>query len=152
VQQALRFLSEGFRRGTVTYLVGSAESRGRILAGLEREHPDLERAIADGRLIISDWAESTSAQMAWYEAQIGQAVRRGASLVRVLGDARAFVEANSREELIRCEEEYDRRIAQRFPVITMCQYDARLFSGLAILDLLRCHPHSFGQSAERILA
>jgi transcriptional repressor of dcmA and dcmR len=152
VQQALRFLSEGFQPGTVTFLVGNAKSRRRILAALEREHPDLERAIADGRLVISDYAESTPVQMAWYEEQIGQAVRRGASVVRVLGDPCALVEAATWEELIRCEEEYDRRIARCFPVVTMCQYDARMFSGLAILDLLRCHPHSFGQPAERILA
>jgi excisionase family DNA binding protein len=152
VRQALAFLAEGFPRGTATLLVGSAASRGRILAGLEREHPDLETAIADGRLVISEYAESSAAQLAWHESQIERAVRRGASVVRVLGDAGAFVEAASRDELVRCEKAYDRRIAQRFPVVTMCQYDARLFSGLLILDALRSHPHSFGQSAERILA
>jgi excisionase family DNA binding protein len=152
VRQALMFLAEGFPRGTVTLLVGSPAPRGRILGGLAREHPDLETAVAEGRLVVSDYAESSSAQLAWYEMQIEQALRRGAGLVRVLGDAGAFVEAASREDLVRCEEEFDRRIAQRFPVVTMCQYDARLFSGLLILDALKSHPHSFGQTAERILA
>jgi excisionase family DNA binding protein len=152
VRQALIFLAEGFPSGTVTYLVGGPASRGRILAGLERKHPDLQSAVAEGRLVVSDYAGSAPAQMTWWEAHIGQAVRGGATLVRVLGDAGGFVEAASREELLRYEAEYDRRIAQRFPVVTMCQYDVRQFSGLVVLDALRSHPHSFGQSAERILA
>jgi excisionase family DNA binding protein len=152
VRQALTFLAEGFARGTVTFLVGSPETRERIRAGLEREHPDLERAVAEGRLVISDYAESAGAQLDWWEACIGEAVRRGATLVRVIGDAGGFAKAASGEELLQYEAAYDRRIAQRFPVVTMCQYDARQFSGPLIVDALKSHPHSFGQSAERILA
>jgi excisionase family DNA binding protein len=152
VRQALIFLAEGFLPGTVTYLVGNAETRGRILAGLEREHPDLQTAIAEGRLVISDYAENRAAQLVWWETRIGQAVRRGAMLVRAIGDASGFIQAASREALLQYEAEYDQRIAQRFPVVTMCQYDVRQFSGLLVLEALKAHPHCFGQSAGRILA
>jgi excisionase family DNA binding protein len=152
VRQALTFLAGGFPHGTVTYLVGSAETRGRILAELERQDPDLERAIGQGRLVIADYAGSSAAQLAWWEKRIGQAVGSGATLVRALGDASGFVQAASREELLQYEAKYDQRIARRFPVVTMCQYDVRQFSGLLVLDALRAHPHCFGQSAERILA
>jgi transcriptional repressor of dcmA and dcmR len=152
VRQALAFLTEGFGPGTVTFLVGSAEMRHRILAGLERAHPDLGRAIAEGRLVVGDYAGSAAAQLDWWETRIEGAVRGGASLVRVVGDAGGFATAASREELLQYEAEYDRRISRRFPVATMCQYDARQFSGLVVLDALKAHPQSFGQSAERILA
>jgi transcriptional repressor of dcmA and dcmR len=152
VRQALIFLAEGFRPGTVTYLVGTGETRGRILAGLEREQPGLGTAIAEGRLVVSDYADSAAAQLKWWETWIGQALRRGATLVRAIGDASAFIQAASREELFQYEAEYDRRIAHRFPVVTMCQYDVREFTGLLVVDALRAHPHCFGQSAERILA
>jgi excisionase family DNA binding protein len=152
VRQALVFLEEGFRPGTVTHLVGTAETRGRILAGLEREHPGLQTAIAEGRLVISDYAESAAAQLAWWEARIGEAVRSGAALVRVIGDASAFIHAASREELLEYEADYTRRIANRFPVVTMCQYDVRQFSGMLVVHALMAHPDCFGQSAERILA
>jgi excisionase family DNA binding protein len=152
VRQALLFLAEGFGPDTVTYLIGTAETRGRILAGLEREHPEFETAIADGRLVLSEYAESAAAQMVWWEERIGEAVRRGATLVRAIGDASAFIQAASRKELFEYEAEYDRRIAHRFPVVTMCQYDVRQFSGMLVVNALMAHPDCFGQSAERILA
>ena len=148
VRQALLFLAEGFRPGSVSYLVGTADTRGRILAGLEREHPALETAIAEGRLVISDYAESAAAQLVWWETRIAQAVRRGATLVRAIGDASAFIQAASRKELFEYEAEYDRRIAHRFPVVTMCQYDVRQFSGMLVVNALMAHPDCFGQSAE----
>jgi transcriptional repressor of dcmA and dcmR len=152
VRQALLFLAEGLPPGTVSYLVGTADARGRILAGLAREHGDLETAIAEDRLVISDYAESTAAQLVWWETRIAEAVRRGAALVRVIGDASAFIQAASRKELFEYEAEYDRRIAHRFPVATMCQYDVRQFSGMLVVNALMAHPDCFGQSAERILA
>jgi excisionase family DNA binding protein len=105
VRQALLFLAEGFPPGTVSYLVGTPETRGRILAGLEREHPDLETAIAEGRLVTSDYAEIAAAQLVWWETRIAEAVRRGATLVRAIGDASAFIQAASRKELFEYEAE-----------------------------------------------
>jgi excisionase family DNA binding protein len=152
VGQALQFLAGGFSPQTVSFLVGTPETRSRILAGLEREHRDVAVAVAEGHLVLSDYARNAPAQLDWWETRIELAVRRGATLVRAIGDAGAFAEAASREELLRYETEYDQRISLRFPVITMCQYDVRLFSGLVVLDALKSHPHSLGQSAERILA
>ena len=152
VRQALLFLAEGFRPGSVSFLVGTAETRERILAGLEREHPDLQTAIAEGRLVVSDYAESAAAQLAWWETRIAEAVRGGVTQVRAIGDASAFIQAASRKELFEYEAEYDRRIAHRFPVVSMCQYDVRQFSGMLVVNALMAHPDCFGQSAERILA
>jgi hypothetical protein len=152
VGQALQFLAGGFSPQTVSFLVGTPETRSRILAGLEREHRDVAVAVAEGHLVLSDYARNAPAQLDWWETRIELAVRRGATLVRAIGDAGAFAEAASREELLHYETEYDQRISLRFPVITMCQYDVRLFSGLVVLDALKSHPHSLGQSAERILA
>ena len=152
VQQAVSFLLEGLAPGTVSFVVGGADMRGRILAGLERAHPALEEAVADGRLIISDYAGTADAQLGWWEARIEESLRRGATQVRVIGDAGAFAAAASSEELLQYEADYDRRITARYPVATMCQYDVRLFSGRVVMDALRSHPQSFGQPAERILA
>jgi transcriptional repressor of dcmA and dcmR len=152
VRQALAFLSGGFRPGTVSYLVGADETRDRILAGLEREYPALRRDMEAGRLVVSDYAESAGAQLSWWEAQMLDAVGRGARLLRAVGDAGGFASAASREELLQYELEYGERIARRFPVVTMCQYDARRFSGLVILDALKAHPDCFRYPVERVLA
>lgn len=152
-RQVLAFFSEGFPPRSAAFLVGDAEVRGRVLAALEREHPGLESAVADGRLILGDYAGSAAAQLIWWETRIEEAVRRGATSIRITGDAGGFAKAASREELLDYEAEFDQRITRRFPqVITMCQYDVRLFSGLVVLDALKAHPHSFGHPAERILA
>ena len=152
VEQALLFLSEGFPPGTVTYLVGGAEARARILAGVERRHPGLARHIAEGRLVVSDYAASASEQLDWWESQLSAVVRGGATQLRAIGDAGGFARAASREELVAYELEFDRRIADRYPVVSMCQYDVRLFSGLLILDALKAHPDCFRHPTERILA
>lgn len=153
VKQVLAFFSEGFPPRSAAFLVGGAETRARVLVALEREHPGLDQAISDGRLLHSDYAGSAAAQLVWWETHIEEAVRRGATSIRITGDAGGFAKAASREELLDYEAEFDRRITQRFPgVLTMCQYDVRLFSGLVVLDALKAHPHSFGHPAERILA
>lgn len=152
VEQAVGFLLEGFRPGTVSYLVGSPEVRGRVLAGLERRYPTVRRDLGPERLVLSDYAESAAEQLLWWEVRMQAAMDAGAAALRVLGDAGAFARAASREELLRYEVEYDARITRRFPVVTMCQYDAREFSGLVLLDTLKAHTDSFRYPAERVLA
>jgi len=46
------------------------------------------------------------------------------------------------EEMIRYEVAYN-LIAKRFPTITMCQYDVRVFDGLTIFGALRAHTDLF---------
>ena len=42
------------------------------------------------------------------------------------------------------EEAYD-RMARRFPLLTLCAYDAREFGGETILRMLKAHPDMFQQ-------
>ena len=152
VRQAMAFLLDGFQPGTVSYLVGEAETRNRILAGLEQRKPTLAQDLAEGRLVVSDYAPTSKDQLDWWETNMREALRGGATSLRVIGDAGGFAKAASGEELVAYELEFDRRIAHQFPVVTMCQYDVRLFSGLVILDALKAHPDCFRHPAERILA
>lgn len=152
VEQALDFLAGGFPAGTVTILAGNPESQARIVDGLRQAHPDLDRITAEGRLVVCDSAPTVGAQLAWWESCIDKAVQGGATLVRAVGQAGEFAGGASSEELLQVEAEYDRRVAQRFPVVTMCQYDARRISGPLVLSALKAHPHSFEQPPERILA
>ena len=152
VGQAVAFLAEGLQPGTVTFLLGRQESRERILDALAQQHPTLGREIAEGRLVQSGYASSAAEQLRWWESRLEEALRGGATRLRAIGDAGAFVEAASAEELARYESSWDTHFAQRYPVVAMCQYDVRRFSGLAVLDVLKAHPDCFGQRAEPILA
>jgi excisionase family DNA binding protein len=152
VEQALRFLAEGFAPGTVSYLVGSEAIRHRVLAALERQHPTLTRDIAEGRLVVSGYAASEAEQLHWWDSHLTGAIRGGATRLRSIGDAGSFAETASREELIAYETTWEQRFAHRFPLVSMCQYDVRRFSSLLILDVLKAHPACFRHPAERILA
>ncbi|HEX2220810.1 MAG TPA: MEDS domain-containing protein [Gemmatimonadales bacterium] len=152
VEQAVAFLLDGFRPDTVSYVLGSEELRGRVLAGLKRRYPAVLADLGPERLVLSDYAASAAEQLLWWETRMQEAVSAGATALRVVGDAGAFARAASRDELLQYEADYDARITRRFPVVTMCQYDAREFSGLAVLDTLKAHTDCFRFPAERVLA
>ncbi len=46
-------------------------------------------------------------------------------------------------DLMAFEARYDQFLADRFPVVRLCQYDARLFPGVEIVGALRCHRDTF---------
>lgn len=70
----------------------------------------------------------------------------------MVGDLTGLGQQISAEELIEYEAGYEELIARRFPVVSLCQYDVRRFSGPAILNALRGHPDTFRHPAERVLA
>ena len=55
------------------------------------------------------------------------------------------------DELMAFERHYDYGLARRFPVITLCQYDARRFSGIGVLRALKCHEDTFRYPLARFL-
>lgn len=152
LKQALAFLADGFEPGTVSFVVGGDAMRDRVLSALGRQRPNLAKDIAEGRLVVSAYASSSAEQLTWWETRMQEALRRGATSLRALGDAEGFANAASREELQTCELEFDRRVSRQFPVVAMCQYDVRLFSGLMVLEALKAHPDCFRPPTERVLA
>jgi transcriptional repressor of dcmA and dcmR len=50
----------------------------------------------------------------------------------------------SMAEMMAYEQAYE-VMAKRFPVVTLCQYDAREFDGEVILRVLKSHPDMFVQ-------
>ncbi len=45
----------------------------------------------------------------------------------------------------------ERQLAKRYPVVTLCQYDAREFSGTGVLAALQNHPDTFRHPVARFL-
>ncbi len=153
VDLAVAFLADGLRPGTVCYLVAAPDARTHILARLEHGRSPLRQDIDAGRLVISEYAASPSDQHAYWEANFVAALRAGAHALRVVGDVWGGV-ANGMtpDEIVEYEEGYDRLLARRFPVVTLCQYDARRFSGLGLFRALRQHEAVFRYPVERLLA
>lgn len=65
---------------------------------------------------------------------------RGDSAIRVLGDMACFIDQGADlGELMHFEHRYNQSLGRDFPVVSLCQYDARQFSGLAVLQACRAH-------------
>ena len=152
IRQAAEFLVGGCRPGAVGILVATPEDRDRILAALEHADPLARPDIEAGRVIIGEYAPTLEAQLDWWEARLLDATHAGARSIRVVGDIQGFAEVISRQDILTYEAAYDRRIARRFPVVTLCQYDVRRFSSVAILDALKLHRDSFPHLPELVLA
>jgi excisionase family DNA binding protein len=150
--QASAFLADGLRPRSVCYLVALPDARNAVLASLEEGRPSLRRDLDAGRLVLSEYAESAGAQWDYWESRMDAATRQGAESLRVVGDLRGLGQRVSREELIEYEAGYEERVARRFPVVTLCQYDVRWFSNLDVLNALKGHRDTFRYPAERLLA
>jgi hypothetical protein len=67
--------------------------------------------------------------------------------------ARAAVDAGmTLSQVAEYELIYERVIARRFPVVTMCMYDVRRFESLEVVQALKGHSDTFRYPSERLLA
>ena len=150
--QAATFLADGVGPGGACFLMARPEAQRAILTRLEESRPSLRREIAAGRLVLSEYVASAHGQWDYWERSMAAALRDGAETLRVVGDLRGLSARVPAAELVEYEAGYEERIARRFPVVTLCQYDARQFSTIELLDALKGHRNTFRYPAERVLA
>jgi transcriptional repressor of dcmA and dcmR len=150
-KQAVDFLEDGLRPGTVCFYMSTSERRTDVLAHLEKSHPSLQADIAAARLVLAEYIPSPKGQLEFWDTRMRAAIDAGAHSFRVVGDLRGFGPDGSDEGLSEYETGYEDLIAKRFPVVTLCQYDVRQFSNLAILDTLKLHRDNFRYPADRFL-
>jgi len=142
------FLADGLGPGSVAYLVAEPDARRMVVSLLrdESRSPGL-----DGHLVQSDYCHSAEAQIEYWETAFLAATRAGAQSLRVVGDVWAVAKAAAPGGFMQYEADYERLLAKRFPVVTMCQYDVRKFSGLEILSVLSAHRDTFAYPVERLI-
>jgi transcriptional repressor of dcmA and dcmR len=149
---AARALADGLRAGSVCLLVGAADLRERVVARLGRQRRSLRRDMDAGRLAVAAYAEGVSAQLKFWEMRFEAAMRAGASRLQVVGDIRgdALAGHNSFDAVLEYEAGYG-KLSRRFPVATMCLYDARAYSGVETASLLQLHPDLFRHPTGELL-
>lgn len=141
---ALPFLLGGLQEDNRCFLIAATEIQTIILNELRETRPDIDQDIQDGRLVVSEGMTSGNKLYAFFEQAFLQANKQGIQGIRVLGDmAWTLKKGIEVEELNAFESRYNQGLGHRFPVISLCQYDARLFSGTAILGALKCHNDTF---------
>jgi excisionase family DNA binding protein len=149
---AAGFLADGLRRGSVCILVGPQEARDGILDQLRAGSRSIKSDLDDGMLELAPYAATAQQQYEYFEERFAAATRAGARSFRVVGDVLGFHVAAGSRALQEYETGYEHRIARRFPVVTLCQYDVRAFSGADVLDALKGHRDSLRYPAERWMA
>jgi transcriptional repressor of dcmA and dcmR len=58
----------------------------------------------------------------------------------------------SAKEMIELEVGFEHVIVARFPIVALCAYDARKFSGIELLDALKDHDDTFRVPLGRTIA
>jgi hypothetical protein len=150
---SLPFLRDGLLAGQRCFLVASKSLADEYIDALGR-YPslDLPTAIEAGALTIrssvgSSAREATAAwERLWWEA-----LGLGASAIRVVGEMATYEGFSDLSEMLDYEVAYD-SLAKRLPVMTLCQYDVRQFSGETIVGALKAHPDLFSQRIADFLA
>lgn len=151
VKQAASFLADGLHPGSVCLLAAEPGVRDSVMAHLRAAVPSLREEMASGRLVLSRYSATGRAQLEYWETQLIAATKKGAKSVRVVGDVSGLLRHISKQELIEYEESYEELIARRFPVVSLCQYDVRAFSSMAILNALKAHPDTFEYPVKTLL-
>lgn len=148
--QAARLLGEGLDAGSVCVLAAQPDVRERVLAKLR---PSLRRALDDERLIVTEYADVAATQLANWETWFAAATRKGARSIRVVGDVSdaPLAQGDDFNKVLEYEAAYE-RLSRRFPVSTMCMYDARTHSGLETAAVLALHPDLFRQPVAHLVS
>ena len=151
VRRAARLLSDGLDRGATCLLAAQPDVQEQVLTQLARRRPSLRRALDAKHLIVTEYADVAKTQLAYWETQFGAATRAGSRSIRVVGDVSGGRLAGGPfDGVLRYEAAYG-KLARRFPVTTMCLYDARAHSGVETAGVLAAHPDLFRQPVHHVV-
>jgi len=147
------FLVDGLRNDEGCFLIASEAVRVQILGHVGEAWDGLDEAIEKGQLIQSNGIPNDEEMCRFIEHSIFMATRDGLRAFRLLGDMTWCLDQGmTHEELFAYERRFNHEIGHRYPLVSVCQYDARDFSGPAVLNALKCHEDTFRYPLSRFLA
>lgn len=139
---ASSFLADGLSDKSATFLFATDDAA----------KPIMQRLGADGQVTVLGYRPTRGAQLETLENLFVAAVARGCRSMRVVGDVSEGKLAQRKRfsEVIEYELGYA-QLSKRFPVVALCQYDARQHTGREICSVLKCHPDLFRYPVERLV-
>ncbi len=147
------FLADGLRNGDGCFLIATKAVRDEILGHIGEAWDGVAEAVERGQFILSDGIGDGEAMCRFVEHSLVMATRAGLRSFRLLGDMSwCLHQGMTQDQLIAYEARYNYDIARRFPLVSVCQYDVRDFSGPAVLNALKCHEDTFNYPLSRFLA
>jgi transcriptional repressor of dcmA and dcmR len=144
---SIPFLADGLRAGQPCYLVAAGAVLELYAKALAEQHSiDFAEVTDSGRLVVIPGPGANVAEaISNWEQLFGKALANGPTVLRVAGEMASELSVfGSMVEMMAYEQAYE-VMAKRFPVVTLCQYDAREFDGEVILRVLKSHPDMFAQ-------
>jgi transcriptional repressor of dcmA and dcmR len=133
------FLLEGLQTKSVCLFVAPSRVQRQVLKAMKKKRPSLASDIIAGRLIVSEHQKSPAAQWRFLETAMKKGQAEGVESFRVVGDMWGLRVLVSSKQMVELERGIERLIVPRYPVVTICLYDARKFTGVELLDALRDH-------------
>lgn len=147
------FLVDGLKNGDCCFLIASKAMRDEILGHVRKASNKLDEAIETGQLIQSSGIPDGEAMCRFVEQSIFTARQAGLRSFRLLGDMTWCLDLGmTNDQLFEYERRFDREIGHRYPLVAVCQYDTRDFTGPAVLNALQCHEDTFRYPLSRFLA
>ncbi|MXY41701.1 MAG: helix-turn-helix domain-containing protein [Rhodospirillaceae bacterium] len=147
------FLSDGLRDGDACFLIAADAVRDEILGHIEEAWEGVAQAIDNGQLILSAGIPDGEAMCRFVERSIFLMSRAGWRKFRLLGDMTWCLRLGmTNDKLFAYERRFNHEIGHRFPLVSVCQYDVREFSGPAVLNALKCHEDTFNYPLSRFLS
>jgi transcriptional repressor of dcmA and dcmR len=137
------FLLEGLRNMSVCFLVAPLRAQKDILKAIKRRRPSVDNDMESDRLIVSEHQDSPAAQFRFFEVAMRKHEAEGVQSFRLVGDMWGLRVKVSAKQMVKLELGLERLIVARFPVMALCVYDARKFSGIELLDALKDHNDTF---------
>lgn len=145
---ATTFLSGSLQRRHACLVLSSPAARASIMQRLRRSHPSVDLDVASGRLKLADFRRTVGEQYEFLESHLSGELNSGFASLRLVDDVWAFAQAIGVDGLVEFESAFDHRIAERFPIVTLCLYDVRKFSGPQLLGALKVHHDAFRYPAQ----
>lgn len=142
----LPFLRDGLLAAqSVMLLRATPDVRDGYFAALSNEGLNAEEAIQAGLLMLfPEISGSATDQIARFEQLLVAASRRRPGPIRILAEVLADVQTvGSVAEHLVVEEKLD-ALCKRFPVVTVCAYDVRVFDAVTVIEALKLHSDMFG--------
>ena len=136
MRMSLPFLRDGLRLGQPCFLAATGAVAERYTAALPE---------GAGLTVVDGPGQSVEGALAFWDRTMWQAMEAGAGVIRVVGEMACERELFSSDaEMMRYELAYN-RIARRFPVVSLCQYDVREFRGEIVFEAFKAHPDVYDQ-------
>jgi hypothetical protein len=140
------FFAEGIRAGQPCFLAASSDVVDAYVEALREAGVEVDSAVKGGKFVAIAGGPGTTVQgaLGFWEQQFWPARAGGQTVIRVVGEMSSERKLFSSDaEMMNYEVAFS-MLSNRFPMVTLCQYDVREFDGETIFQAIKVHPDLFG--------